>query len=521
MENILSVILNIFLTCLFVNVSFGVAIPSFNKTKALKATAITATGLGVYASIKYRPKIVDISISSGFFVEPVQKILKESSGPIYLNFKGSFDFWTAQRLVAYLKSLSNFKDIKGVHFDNPSLTSSNLQDLYTKLSLPKKIYFNTLFKVTKHTHDFIKKDCMKSFLNNVFALCSDNPVLVPVIALPVLLILKKRTSFSETGSSFLKIKDSYGQYSTGDPISSAPHTPDWFRKNFDAKVAGQEHVKEVLSVLAARFHRLTFTDVQSNVTTPVTAPRIFLVGPSGCGKTFLATVMAELTKIPSLVVDTSQLTAAGYIGKSVSEILHPLKGRVNKGNGHKAVVVLDEFDKKASRETSGLDVGRTEVQTQVLTMLGGTSDATQFGIRTDSIFFIATGAFSKLREQYPVITPEILIQHGGMSPEVMGRFTHILILNPLSKEEYLSLLKMTSGPIEAAKKLFTDIGVSVEIEESVLEELANYLVYNPSCMNVRDLKNRVEKAFLPLEGLAYNGCCKKNITITDSDFFLR
>jgi ATP-dependent protease Clp ATPase subunit len=358
---------------------------------------------------------------------------------------------------------------------------------------------------------------MKSFLNNVFALCSDNPVLVPVIALPVFLILKKRTSFSETGSSFSQTQDSYVQYSTGDPVSSAPHTPDWFRKNFDEKVAGQEDVKEVLSVLAARFHRLTFEDVESNVT----APRIFLGGPSGCGKTFLATVMAELTKNPSLVVDTSQLTAAGYVGKSVSEMLLPLKGRVNRGNGHKAVVVLDEFDKKASRETSGLDVGRTEVQTQVLTMLGGTSDATQFGIRTDSIFFIATGAFSKLREQYPVITPEILIQHGGMSPEVMGRFTHILILNPLSKEEYLSLLKMKSGPIEAAKKLFAAIGISVEIKDSVLEALANYFVCNPSCMNVRDLKNRVEKAFLPLEGLAYNGCCQKNITITDPDFFLR
>ncbi len=107
-----------------------------------------------------------------------------------------------------------------------------------------------------------------------------------------------------------------------------------------------------------------------------------------------------------------------------------------------------------------------------------------------------------------------------MSPELIGRFSMIIILNPLSEKEYLSLLKMENGPIERAKNRLKETGITINIEESVLENLARYLVQNPSGMNVRELKTRVEKAFLPLEKLAYNGQCKKSITISDPDFFL-
>ncbi len=93
------------------------------------------------------------------------------------------------------------------------------------------------------------------------------------------------------------------------------------------------------------------------------------------------------------------------------------------------IVFIDEIDKiAAAANTHGADVSREGVQRDILPIVEGCTVTTKYGpVKTDFILFIAAGAFhvSKVSD---------------LIPELQGRFPIRVKLEPLSIEDYRSIL---------------------------------------------------------------------------------
>lgn len=102
---------------------------------------------------------------------------------------------------------------------------------------------------------------------------------------------------------------------------------------------------------------------------------LLLIGPTGVGKTYILETLSKKIKVPFSICDCNSFTQAGYIGQDVETCIERLLIEANydiKATEY-GIVVLDEFDKIARRETTtGRDVGGEGVQQALLKMVEGT-----------------------------------------------------------------------------------------------------------------------------------------------------
>ncbi|KAK3946283.1 P-loop containing nucleoside triphosphate hydrolase protein [Diplogelasinospora grovesii] len=102
---------------------------------------------------------------------------------------------------------------------------------------------------------------------------------------------------------------------------------------------------------------------------------ILLLGPTGVGKTYILETLSKKLNVPFTISDCNSFTQAGYIGQDVEACIERLLIEANydiKATEH-GIVVLDEFDKIAKRETvNGRDVGGEGVQQALLKLVEGT-----------------------------------------------------------------------------------------------------------------------------------------------------
>jgi ATP-dependent HslUV protease ATP-binding subunit HslU len=126
------------------------------------------------------------------------------------------------------------------------------------------------------------------------------------------------------------------------------------------------------------------------------------------------------------------------------------------------IVFIDEIDKVASQNSQvGPEVSNEGVQRDLLPIVDGTTVNTKYGtVRTDSILFIAAGAFHVSR-------PSDLI------PELQGRFPIRVELQPLGEEEFVRILREPENAVtkQYAKLLATE-GVELEFTDGALKEIA-------------------------------------------------
>lgn len=102
---------------------------------------------------------------------------------------------------------------------------------------------------------------------------------------------------------------------------------------------------------------------------------LLLIGPTGVGKTYILETLSKKLNVPFTISDCNSFTQAGYIGQDVEACIERLLIEANydvKAAEH-GIIVLDEFDKIARRETvNGRDVGGEGVQQALLKLVEGT-----------------------------------------------------------------------------------------------------------------------------------------------------
>ncbi|TFH50762.1 MAG: AAA family ATPase [Lysobacterales bacterium] len=282
---------------------------------------------------------------------------------------------------------------------------------------------------------------------------------------------------------------------------------------------GQEEARHAVCLMACRhIKRLKRIHLQQIARTDMPPKdNLLLMGPTGCGKTHLVELLFnKVLRIPTVVVDITTFTEAGYVGDEVQDILTRLLeaagGRAEMASA--GIVCIDEFDKIAgnfsnrgsarSKDVTGAGVQREllkmfeDSQVSVRTRQSHAVDIPRVGMRTGDIPFIACGAFSGFastsaarramrsigfntpaatadasREemtQADVATAESFSAYGIM-PELMGRFSRIVPFKGIGPSELRTILK-ESVVAQYRKELELD-GIGLQVADAVLDRVVS------------------------------------------------
>lgn len=275
--------------------------------------------------------------------------------------------------------------------------------------------------------------------------------------------------------------------------------------------------------------------------------RNFITGSTGSGKTLIIESIIEYLShntginIPMSKVPTSELTAAGYVGMDLEDILEELVSKVTVLKDKEAkikyaekngIVFLDEIDKKGTRNNG--DVSGKAVLNSLLQFIDGASyqifkpKGLVMGENSPSSYFntkylniFAAGAFMDVRtsdkktciggfggikeEKKESLTLADYIEKGCMPPEFMGRFHQIVSLNTLSEEDLKKILtSSTISPILIEQIKKQEAGLHLSWDDSFVEAVAKEAYKLKT--GARSLKAIIEKTLFEAKwDFMYNG----------------
>lgn len=291
-------------------------------------------------------------------------------------------------------------------------------------------------------------------------------------------------------------------------------SPKEIKQYLDRYVIGQEQAKRGISV--GYYMHLLRLKHQGEKNSKMDKSNILLLGPTGCGKTYMLQILAQMTKVPFTIYDTSKITKAGYVGNDAEDCL---KALVNAAGGdielaQRGIIYLDEADKiRATPGSGGLDVNGEGAQQQLLKLLEGSvvsvggHNEKKFQIDTTNILFVVGGAFSyaedgsslgdriKHREKvvgFKICSKELEekvcsedkknivskltdkdLHEYGFLPEFIGRLHYRIVLDQLTKPELRKILTEPGNAIiPQYETAFRLSGIKLTIKEDALDTIA-------------------------------------------------
>lgn len=234
---------------------------------------------------------------------------------------------------------------------------------------------------------------------------------------------------------------------------------------------------------------------------------ILLTGDTGVGKTLLMNLICNHINRPFLKIDTTQLTAPGYVGRSIEQYLWQLYENCGKDKKltETAVIYLDEIDKKGSDKKT--DASGKSVQYNLLKFIEGTdiiasknpqqvTNDTSVTINTKNMIIVASGAFLDVyrkksnKKQTPIgFRPQTdkiedktipkepsvndFITIGDMSAELMGRLPVIIHLNDLDVESIMRIiLESDNSALKQQQDVFSKRGVKLSTKQGYIVAVA-------------------------------------------------
>ena len=229
---------------------------------------------------------------------------------------------------------------------------------------------------------------------------------------------------------------------------------------------------------------------------------ILLAGPTGVGKTELIRLLSVYLNKVLLIVDSTQITTAGYVGKDITEILWDLyvKCGKNKEKAEHSILYFDEIDKKGSEKNDDIN-GRGVLNALLPFIEGATYDAaldskssTQIvKLDTSNMTIIVGGAFSDMykhlikkneigfnTEKNSLDTPEYrkaeikdFVEYGMMTYEFMGRVVPIK-LNDLGRNDLKRVvLESDQSALRKQESIFKKLGVKLTYTSEYIDKIVD------------------------------------------------
>ena len=206
---------------------------------------------------------------------------------------------------------------------------------------------------------------------------------------------------------------------------------------------------------------------------------LIVYGPTGTGKTEILKRIANIYNIPIVIEDATSFSEIGYVGRNITDMLEDLY--IASGNdielAEKGILVIDEFDKLAEKGDSGKDhVSRQGVQRSLLKLLdGSTFYLGEKKFNTSKLSVVALGAFTGIvdGDDYSNVTI-IDFEKYGILRELMGRFSNLVAMNYLSKDDIKKILiESDFSPINTYKILFESMNIKFSYDDSFIDYIAD------------------------------------------------
>lgn len=266
-------------------------------------------------------------------------------------------------------------------------------------------------------------------------------------------------------------------------------------KILNDKIVGQQDLKETLSIAISNHVNNSIKGVKNS-----SKGNVMIIGPSGSGKTEAVRVLSEQLQIPLLIVDATEFTASGYVGRSVTEIASDYfrlcKG--DKDQMERGVIFIDEIDKKAVRGPNSGEVATAMVQDSLLKFVEGHIVNVDYkderGIKrvgkvdTSKILFISAGAFDGIKiksetkrvslggnknsTEVPADEIRQAMRDFGMKLELLRRFPLITRTSKLNENEVFTILKSKNSPIKDLEENLKHINISFKLKDELCLYLA-------------------------------------------------
>ena len=229
---------------------------------------------------------------------------------------------------------------------------------------------------------------------------------------------------------------------------------------------------------------------------------ILLTGQSGAGKTLMMQLIGRHLNRPVLHIDSTQLTAAGFVGQSIEQKLWELYEECGHDlkQAERAIVFFDEIDKKGSEKKS--DISGQAVLNMLLKFLDGTkytacknqqhqTENSSVVIDTSNMLIVGGGEFldvyeekkstpcgfvapsteQKQEKKEPTMTD--FIEKAMMPKEFMGRVPVIIHLNNLSIDSLRKiLLESEDSALKLQEEVFAQEGVKLTTKDGYIVSIA-------------------------------------------------
>lgn len=264
---------------------------------------------------------------------------------------------------------------------------------------------------------------------------------------------------------------------------------------------------------------------------------IMLSGATGTGKTEmmrqLGIYLEKNLGKKLYIVDSSQLTKEGYVGKDIEKVFYELllecKRDIKKAEN--SILYIDEIDKKASQSND--DPAGKGVLNMFLKLIEGTvfdaapnnKSTDVIPIDTTNMTIIVGGAFTdvyshfatnnmgfsrEIQEGKKRMVPalEDFEKYGMMPREFLGRLLHIP-LNPLYENDFKRiLLESNDSAIKHQEKSFGELGVKIIFTDEFISKIAKQAYLSKA--GARGLYDAVYEATSEAYAKVYMDCYNKN-----------